>query len=89
MAQGFTGATTAAAAFTHADAEVPAGARPTATLTVAHTPIAGSLQLFLNGVMLQKVGAAPTSGQYTLTGTTIVAWRAITSTDNLLAYYRY
>jgi hypothetical protein len=47
------------------------------------------LQLFLNGNQMQKVGAGPSTNQYTLSGLTITTWRSITSSDTLLAYYRY
>jgi len=81
--------TTAGATVNFADEEVPSGARPTSTLTLANTPTTGSLNLFLNGTRMKKVGAGPGTNEFTLSGTTVTTWRAITSGDYLIANYRY
>ena len=69
------------------DAETPVGPLDgvNAAFTVVHTPIAGSLQVFLNGVHL----AAP--GDYSLSGTAITfAPTAVPQPGAVIvAFYRY
>ena len=67
------------------DAEVPSGTidGSNKTFTIAHTPISGSLKLFLNGMLLKE------NDDYTLSGTTITMNYAPESGSNFIASYRY
>jgi hypothetical protein len=62
--------------------ETPAGALPGTVYTLSNTPIADSLDLYLNGV-LQDEG-----DDYTLSGNTITLAVATASDDKLRARYR-
>lgn len=68
------------------DLETPAGAidGTNATYTLANTPVAGSLHLYLNG-LLQEAGAG---NDYTLSGTTITTADPLEAGDKLRASYR-
>jgi len=67
------------------DAEIPSGTvnGSNVTFTLAHTPTAGSLHFYLNGVRLR-----PTT-DYTLAGATITMVAAPQTGDWLYADYRY
>lgn len=68
--------------------EIPTGAidGANATYTLAHTPIAGSESIFLDG-LLQEVGALK---DYTISGVTITFNTApLITTTSLLVTYRY
>jgi hypothetical protein len=70
-----------------ADDEVPSGTvnGVNTIFTLAHTPTAGTLLLFLNGVK-QKAGVG---NHYTISGATITFVTAPETGDDLSAYYRY
>ncbi|MGH7975000.1 MAG: beta strand repeat-containing protein [bacterium] len=67
--------------------EVPTGAinGSNVTFTLAHTPVVGSEEIFLNG-LLQNAGAG---NDYTISGATITFTTAPLTGDVLLVTYRY
>lgn len=71
---------------TFAPAEVPSGLinGSNTSYTLAHTPTAGSLELYKNGQQLIGGGA-----DYTLAGGTITMTTALATGDSFLAYYRW
>lgn len=76
---------TPAGAGSFSENETPGGAmnNSNVTFTLANTPTANSLKLYMNGLR-QKY-----TGDYTLSGTTITMVSPPTSSDWLLADYRY
>ena len=64
--------------------EVPAGATPGTAFTLAQVPVAGSLQLFWNGVLLKGGGV-----DYTLVGNALTMVQAVQNGDSFLAFYRF
>lgn len=76
-----------AQSYTDVIGELPSGTinGTNTTFTLANTPIAGSLQIFLNGIG-QRSGAA---NDYTISGDTITYLAAPVSPDVITANYRY
>lgn len=74
-----------------ADNEVPSGTinGTNPTFTLVHSPVSGSLHLFLNGLRMTPASGSPPSGDYTISGSTITMLNIPGSGDFLLADYRY
>lgn len=70
---------------TYVDVEIPSGTidGSNATFTLAHTPVVGSVQLFLNGVK-QIYGT-----DYTIATATITAITVPQTGDSYEVFYRY
>lgn len=66
------------------DQEVPTGLinSSNVTYTLANTPIAGSVHVYLNGIRMK------TTGDYSISGTTITFVSAPQTGDTLIADYR-
>ena len=60
-----------------------------ATWSITNTPVTGKISLFLNGQKIRKVAAAPTSTQYTLSGTTITTGHSLLAGESLEVFYAY
>lgn len=82
-----TAAANGGATINFADNEVPTGLinGSNVTFTLAHTPVAGSQSVFLNG-LLQQSGAG---NDYTISGATITFLTAPTSGGKILVNYRF
>ncbi len=82
-----TAAATGGATVNFADNEIPTGAinSSNVTFTLAHTPVAGSQSVFVNGLLAQ----AGAGKDYTISGATITMAVAPTTGGNVLVNYRY
>lgn len=65
------------------DSEIPAGSLPGTAFTLAHTPVSGSVKLYLNGLRLV------TPDDYAIAGAAITTVSTLQPGDSLLADYRY
>jgi hypothetical protein len=59
------------------------------SFTLAHTPVSGSVALYLNGQRLTLEFGSPVVGDYTISSSTITMAVAPSSGDVLIADYRY
>ena len=82
-----TAAAAGGATVNFADNEIPTGAinSSNVTFTLAHTPVAGSQSVFVNGILMQ----AGAGKDYTISGATITLAVAPTTGGNVLVNYRY
>ena len=60
-----------------------------ATWSLTNTPVSGKISVFLNGQKIRKVAAAPTSTQFTLSGTTLTTGRTLTAGESLECFYAF
>jgi hypothetical protein len=63
--------------------EVPTGSMPGTSFTIANTPVAGTVTLYKNGLLLTP----GVSQDYTISGTTITTNSSVKSNDRLLVNY--
>lgn len=57
--------------------------------TLTNTPVSGKIAVWLNGQKIRKVAAAPTSTQFTVSGTTLVTGRTLTAGESLETFYAF
>jgi hypothetical protein len=76
---------TVATAINFSNGETPTGSCPTTSLTLAHTPVTGSLNLFYNGQLLTMGSSA----DYTLSSATVTLTSSCPSGTVFQASYRY
>lgn len=74
-----------------ADNETPDGTMDgsNATFTLAHSPVEGSVKLYLRGLRMAPLTGSPATGDYSISGDTITMANLPGSGDSFLADYRY
>lgn len=66
----------------------PLGTETGSSWTLSQTPVsADDAGIYLNGVLLARVNAAPSNSQYTLSGTTLTTGRSLVAGERLRAIY--
>lgn len=71
--------------------EVPSGDidNVNKTYTLAHTPVSGTQQIFLNGTLIMPSGFGIPTMDYGINGATINMYYAPTSGSSIVAFYKY